>query len=296
MDKGIVLTKGQIDSIIKEAVEQYKKECERIKAMPPRTKVIDECDNGKIREEIIHIDQMPVFLNRIRRMRKLREGLIKTYPIDGAIASVKNMCHLTDSEVYKHNVTNNGVNISLVSFLISPTIDSNTIGEIKKVMETCGYFQMCKPSTENINGTIRIVYTFEPKFSEDVTFLIRENCNLLYHLTTNDVVPKILKKGLTPHKKTEKAKDLFIYPDRVFLMTGNDINKEKLLSFLTIKKVKSERNKEISRKQYYTLLLIDASKIPATTKFYSDPNMGFVIFTYEPIPPTAIVRTVPFNF
>lgn len=100
----------------------------------------------------------------------------------------------------------------------------------------------------------------------------------LYHVCPTRVVDKILRQGLKPMNKNRIAS----HPKRVYLFVDYNSDWEEEIA----------SNFRISgNDEPYSYLKIDTRKINPKIKFFYDSNvMGGnpAIYTYEPIPPTAI--------
>lgn len=158
-------------------------------------------------------------------------------------------------------------------------------GNVKHRMETCGYF-LCKRPQLMASG---IVYQFEPKFSTDITHELVSG--KLYHMTNKIYLKKIMKYGLTPRSKNSS----YSYPDRIYLMRY--IDKQVINQLSNVRKAR-ERNiiqgQNPEEKNEYVLLTIDTDRLSDNVRFYADP-MSRGVFTYNNIPPSAIVDIQPFN-
>lgn len=90
---------------------------------------------------------------------------------------------------------------------------------------------------------------------------------------------------------------MFFYPDRIFFMVGDKLNANQLDA---LKDIQNTRNTNIDlysniEDKEYVLLTIDISKLPNDIKFYCDPLAFGAIFTYDNIPPNAIINIEPFT-
>ena len=223
------------------------------------------------------------------------EGLITTYPLNKTINHITRKYGLQDNQV-QITATNNGVmSIGIISIILPRSVDSNVLGNIKHDLQTYGYFMSENPT--QIPNTNYFSISFEPKFTKDITELIKQNCRYLYHSAPKIYVDKIIKNGLIPKSKN----DALFYPDRVFFMVGDDIsNKQRKI----IKNIQNERNKNIDNcnkhknpkeNKEYVLLTIDITKLPENITFHSDPMAHGAIFTYDNIPPSSIIKIEPFT-
>ena len=155
-------------------------------------------------------------------------------------------------------------------------------------MQTFGYFQL----NDKIIQNKIITLAFEPRFSKIVTNEIIKKYKYLYHVTPSVYVEKIKNIGICPKSKNS----LYSYPDRVYLFTGNELNNEQMQVIDIIKSYREDTivaDKNIDTNEY-SILKIDVTKLPLNIDFYYDPLTADAIFTYENIPPTAIVSITKF--
>ncbi|WP_146739363.1 hypothetical protein [Pseudoprevotella muciniphila] len=219
------------------------------------------------------------------------EGLIKTYPIDKTINYIVRKYGLDNRQVRVSPINNGIVDVDIITIILRNTIDSNTLGDIKHDFQTCGYFNNQKPT--QIHNTNYLFFCFEPKFSQDVTTMVRQNYRYLYHSSPKIFQDKVMRCGLIPKSKNT----LFLYPDRTFLMVGDNLNSQQIN---VLKNVQTERNSNcntLNQKETkeHILITIDVSKIPQDVKFYCDPLSHRAIFTNDNIPRHSIVNVEPFT-
>lgn len=223
----------------------------------------------------------------------LEEGLISTYPCDRTINMLCKKYFLESWRVQKNIRKDIDENIPLITVILDKNTDNNRVGSIINFMNACGYFAITKflINKESPNyGTI----TFEPKFTEDISDDIREKYKVLYHSTPAILLNKIKKNGLMPCSKNS----LFMYPDRVYCMKGNSLTMDQVRALY---RIQMERNsthpeeKNPNERLKYVLLTIDVSKIPDNVKIYKDPTLRDSFYTYDNIPPYAIVVETPFT-
>lgn len=260
-------------------------------------------DNGEINPRInTEIPSIPNFLNAYQDdeltqqmidQNNLNEGLIRTYPIETVIKFLIEKFQIQQDQILIQKVEEEGIPTKCLTLVLPLKVSNNTVGSIKQEMNVWGYF-VAKDLIRDINRNISYIL-FEPKYSQDVSNIIRSKYSVLYHMTSAPFLEKIKNNGLCPTSKNS----LFLYPSRVFFMKGDTLdNKQKRI----LKNVKlardnsdrSKRNPNYNQQAY--LLTLDLSKIPEDVKMYVDPfasSGGF--FTYDNIPPSAIVNIEPFN-
>lgn len=135
---------------------------------------------------------------------------------------------------------------------------------------------------ENEKGYI---LTIESYFTEDARETIKENGNILYHITESCNVPDILRKGLTPKTGKRKYQGGYRYfPERLYLIGHNpDI-------VANIDSVIDDKEFEKRRIQY-TILKINLGKHNVSL-WYDDASDGkYNVYTLEAIPPSLISIT-----
>lgn len=135
---------------------------------------------------------------------------------------------------------------------------------------------------ENEKGYILAIESY---FTEDARETIKENGNILYHITESLNVPDILKKGLRPKTGKRKYQGGYRYfPERVYLIGNNPNIVENIDSVI--------RDKEFEKNRIqYTILKIDLGKHNISL-WYDDASSGkYNVYTLEAIPPSLISIT-----
>ena len=136
--------------------------------------------------------------------------------------------------------------------------------------------------SENEDGYILEIESY---FTEDARATIKENGNILYHITESRNVSDILKKGLIPKTGKRIYQGGYRYfPERVYLIGHNsDIvaNTESVID-----------DKEFEKRGIqYTILKIDLGKHNISL-WYDDASDGkYNVYTLEAIPPSLISIT-----
>ena len=135
---------------------------------------------------------------------------------------------------------------------------------------------------ENKEGYILAIESY---FTEDARATIKENGNILYHITESRNVPDILKKGLRPKtgKRTYQGGYRY-FPERLYLIGHNSDVVANIDSVIIDKEF--EKNKI-----QYTILKIDLGKHNISL-WYDDASDGkYNVYTLEAIPPSLISIT-----
>ena len=113
--------------------------------------------------------------------------------------------------------------------------------------------------------------TYEKKFDTYcLCFQLRRYTNYLYRVVSEKRLDTVLRKGFKP--KSKNSPDGYMNSERVYLYLNEPDSNEKLISFT----------------KDPVVLRVDLSKINDDTKFYFDPRVNNALYTYEPIPSTAI--------
>lgn len=135
---------------------------------------------------------------------------------------------------------------------------------------------------ENETGYILAIESY---FTEDARATIKENGNILYHITESRNVPDILRKGLRPKTGKRKYQGGYRYfPERVYLIGHNPDIIENIDSVI--------RDKEFEKRGIqYSILKIDLGEHNVSL-WYDDASVGkYNVYTLEAIPPSLISIT-----
>ena len=135
---------------------------------------------------------------------------------------------------------------------------------------------------ENERGYILAIESY---FTEDARETIKENGNILYHITESLNVPDILRKGLRPKTGKRKYQGGYRYfPERVYLIGNNPDIIENIYSVIDDKEFEK-------RGIQYSILKIDLGKHNISL-WYDDASVGkYNVYTLEAIPPSLISIT-----
>lgn len=273
-----------INRAVQDSIDEFLKSLEKTSGVSPRI-------DGEIPDVSKYIKTFSNINTDDEDGFMIGEGLIKTYPINNTINYIVRKYGLGRNQVQVNQINNGIMATDIICIILPNGIDNNTLGDIKHDLKTCGYFN--NQQQKLINGTNYFVLTFEPKFSQDIGDAVRQNYHYLYHSSPSIYLDKVLKIGLIPKSKNT----LFFYPDRTFFMVGDKLNSGQIK---TLKNIQSERNVHVNNEnpketKEYVLLTIDVSRLPKDIKFYCDPLADGAIFTYDNIPPNAIVNFEPFT-
>lgn len=274
-----------INKAVKDTVDKFLKSLEKTNTVSPR--IEGEIPNvSKYIRTFTNID-----LVDDKNNHTVNEGLIKTYPIDKSVNYLIRKYGLNHEQIQIEPIDNGIITINIICIILPNSIDGNTLGNIKHDLQTCGYFNNQEPIS--IQNTNFFIMAFEPKFSEEVTEMVKQKYHYLYHSAPKIYLDKITKNGLIPKSKNS----LFFYPDRTFLMIGDKLDNKQvdvLKKVQNARNVNADTNNPIERKEH-VLIVIDTTKLPTDVKFYCDPMAYGAIFTYDNIPPNSIANIEPFT-
>lgn len=219
----------------------------------------------------------------------ITEGLIQSYPEESVAHTIAQLYNLTlGSWEYgdngrikvKDGAGNNGKRI-----LISLTKEGmEFLDGINNHMLKYGWFLAEQEYT--FEG-MRVV--FEKKFGDrySVADLLKKPGNkFLYHITSSKIAEKISRQGFVPKSHTEeylKTSDAF--------KNGDDVNGR--VYFFIVKPddsmVRTWGRVACSRTGGEPVLItVNPEFIDKNVSFFMDPRWANGVFTYEPIPPSAI--------
>ena len=205
---------------------------------------------------------------------KLREGLIRTYPVDKVCGYISDYLGIPEKSVMKND--KNGIETIIINI---PTGDKSLESETIKVMTNLCRYLLSLKQTRHDGKEMRL--HFEPKFEDDVTKMVN-NEKFLVHASPHFNRDKILKMGFLPKTKNT----FFNYPERVYFFLGSN-GIDNIIN--VVKNINNVKSSEYINGTY-DLYLIDVSKIPVKVRFYVDPNANGCVFTTDVIPSSAILR------
>lgn len=211
----------------------------------------------------------------------LKEGLVRTYPIEETISYIKSYFGLSDKQIHEIKAENG---ISHIKVII-PNIGNN-LELMKQAMNLCGYY-LGAPKEKYLRPNTWVNLQFEPKFQKDESEQIRNEESVLYHITPKYNMEKIKNIGFSPKTKNE----LFNYPDRVYFLRGS-INNNRIIN---IAKQLYQINSSKGNNGIYTLFKVDVNKIPLDVPLFLDPNYPYGIYTNSNISPNTIISMEEIN-
>ena len=223
----------------------------------------------------------------------ITEGLIKTYPSESVVAIMSQLFDLSGGSV---GYGGNGViNIKRKEIGIDGASEDTIViglnGEAKHLLKQINN-HMLKYGWflgEQEDGAHIITLSYEKKFGDrySVEDLAKKTGDkFLYHITSSKIAEKIKRLGFVPKSHTDYLIDneLFkIQPDeasRVYFFV------EKPTHF----DVTSWGSVAVSRTNGVPVVItVDPEAINKNVSFFADPRWRKGVFTYEPIPASAIV-------
>ncbi len=226
----------------------------------------------------------------------ITEGLIKSYDADFILRTIKRRFLITDNwEEYLEGNSYQGYiqtdsgtlrfgrkekEISVIELVIPN--DKKDIERLSKFIEACGWYMASKDATtECKSGDILLV--FEKKYQRALKNNGVEVPNVLYHITQECYVDKILKNGLVPKAGNKLSK----HPERIYFLTSkpkDDILWQVAKQFF----IRNDSNKYVIRNSM-VLLSVNISRHKKQLKFFSDPNYDECVYTYDNISTDCIV-------
>ena len=150
--------------------------------------------------------------------------------------------------------------------------NSDLSNKIRNVLEFHNYYitLIYFYDTENI-------IILEPKQTQNATEFVKKQ-RYVYHITHNDNIQNILKKGLRPKVKKNNDEDRYrYYTERVFLVVDSENIKSDITQVIN----------DLNLWRDYVILKIDISKLNITY-WWDDASRGNTVYTVESIHPKFI--------
>ena len=171
----------------------------------------------------------------------------------------------TDSQIA------DSINVVIDGYCLNRTVYNTVV----QAFELCGYFLSCEYWTPYKK---EYVFQFEPHFQDNSSS--KQNIpRYIYHITKPTILHKIQRNGITPKSKNKQ----FSYPPRCYFFTVFD---EDLMRWF------AEYSEKVQEEQDYLVVTVDTTKLNDDVKFWTDKSFdsSVAIYTYDNIPPTAIVN------
>ena len=229
--------------------------------------------------ENIDSSNFVLYENNFRVPFLIEEGLIKSYPADSVMSFIskafnfkymdeKNLedlfgkGHEYHGRIYKENDTQN----SCERIIIETGGDFNDQEKLDFYMEKYGWF------LARIDDN---VLTYEKKFDEYATVfqLLAHGVGFLYHVSSYENAENIMRKGLKSKSRTNK--NGYMHGERVYLFLNEPTKEDLIVSFPS---------------KDYAVFTVDLNGVSETNRLYFDPRVRNALYTYEPIPPKAIIK------
>lgn len=243
--------------------------------------------NNKLHEHVLPRGYLTVSSdNPIRLNENINEGLIKTYPIDTTIRHIKEFFHLDDWQIKKVTLANDVEGIHVIVAEIG-----NNQKVMTQAMTSCGYHfsRVYSEYFDEHDDINYITLEYLPKFQEDnCTEEVRKEELILYHITPRYNESKIRRIGFSPRTKNT----INDYPNRVYLLRGSA--GEEVLLYLAAGLYNA--NNTEGNKNEYTVFVLDTNKVCDKVNLYKDPQSHRGLWTYNNIPPDAIVSVKHIEF
>lgn len=231
------------------------------------------------------------------------EAIIRSYPPGVVLKHLKEKCHLVDSIEDFNPKTDFGFGFYQAEHNFIQIYIMLTKKEIAKAIVDRMYdFGWDKSGERVVNKVLQgkmIVpfkhIQFERKFNEDVTEDV-EAIGYIYHWTNNKALDKIRRIGLKPSAKSWSG--LMQVDNPVDFWRHENENRNWSRIYFSTRKYgigyppgyfSPKDNNSGERLEYY-LLTIDVDKCPDGTRFYLDPKEENAVYTFNNIPPQAIIQ------
>ena len=261
--------------------------------MGKRTVLLTESD---LKEMVLHrvrslMGEDPVFpADRFRRFKSkkdrvlesalLDEGLIRTYPFDWVYRYLQRNANTDFLHVFATEKEK--------KFQVTLKRGSKSIEPLKRTMDMFGYHCGYEGNDHWFGGYLM---QFEPKFDEYVKgseFTFPKGKYAFYHVAPYRFKDKILSQGLVPLHKN----NMFTYPDRVYLISGN----ESLDASYEMARMLRSADKNNRNNGMYALFGVTLDGLD-DVKFYKDWNIDHAdaYYTHENIPPRNVSFLEVFN-
>lgn len=225
------------------------------------------------------------FINRLYNENYISEGLIRTYPTDYTVNSLRHTFNFASSQrEYNRNVhnglasvetSNNNTEVIIVLIELNEN-DKYNKQIVKSFMKARGWFDTSESINDSLYGIDMWCINFEKRFDDRYT----EVPDRLYYITRKRNVVSIQHQGFVPKTSTWK---LFDNESRVYFFTKKPSGAylESLLNDFD----RYKRSHKVD--DTYVLFTINTSSI-TDKAFYKDPRLPDSVFTLEGVSPTAI--------
>ena len=210
----------------------------------------------------------------------INEGLIKSYDIDQVIEYISTAFGLKNLDTNKitfydikgeeapdtirRGYGENGTDLIIIR--LRNREDKRPV--IEQYMKKYGWV-LSRVDEEPVKG---FSLTFEKKFNEYFyNKQLKRITNRLYHVTDKSNLERIKKRGLVTKEKKDSVG--LMHDERLYLFINEP----------------EEVNINLTANVTPSILKIDLDKLPDSVRFYFDPRVENAFYTFENIPPEAIV-------
>lgn len=233
------------------------------------------------------------------------EGLIQTYPINKAIEFLcdryqapKEYIQIKQSSV-PSQFKNKRLGTEDSSFILyvkndlftdsNGNINNDKIKQFMKSLDMLGYFISLDFNSEDVPGYH--VVGIEPKWQADLKDFNKIEPTIV-HLTLTKNVPRITKQGIVPRSSNY----LLAFPDRVYFTSYElGIGQWKFVRNQLRQNLLETFPNSTVEDFPYSIVFVETGKIPNNPRFYEDLNFPGCFYTYDNIPPSAILSIRVFN-
>ena len=219
----------------------------------------------------------------------IKEGLIKTYPTESVALIMSQLFRLDGISLgYSGNGHIKIKERGTPDERIVITLDSDKrylVDGINNHMLKYGWFL----GEENEEDDGSAILSYEKKFGDRYSakdILRRDDDKYLYHITSSKIAEKIKKQGFIPKSNTS-----YLIADPKLKQQPEEANRVYFFVEKPDKSaIKSWGSIAISRTGGEPVLItVNPENINDKVSFFADPRWEWGVFTYEPIPPSAII-------
>ena len=217
----------------------------------------------------------------------VNEGLIKTYGpdktkeyVEQLFGGSENVTITKDKKpvMEKWDKSNTGLFVTYVNTEVNHDA-------VAKAMGLCGYDETKHTVTQDADGKIRRSDYYLPRYTENITGLVRSNKGVVYHITQVKNLTKIQKQGIVAKQKNLRFK----YISKIHLMKPG-VGWDETMNLLRQLDMFVNHNKQEGYNGEWCIMEIDINELPNDCKFYQDPSYVHGMFIFDVIPPKAIKR------
>ena len=229
--------------------------------------------------------------NAIDSVPYIKEGLIRTYPCDYVLRSLKTTFKLSDNfsdfNPYEHvgiAYSIDGCNETevIIVHMVTGPFDKQNKLILDSFMHVRGWFKANEKIVDYCQGVDMWCMNYEKRFDD----LHSELPEHIYHLTLRRCVGKIKHYGFEPKESGWK---LFNNEARVYFFTKKPTMPELrhlIDTFNKGKRINVDSRNPKEQEQYALITL--STKLVDRNLFYNDPRMPGAVFTLEGVHPRAI--------